>query len=213
MPIFKDHRGQFHKMNTALATLTATYAVIAAVAFSSPHWASSYPILAPLVAFTATSLGMFMLATSVVILTGLALYAISKNNEVSELKTPKLINYDGQTMLLLTRDVFEDIKENNKNNYNEFIENQYCIDHLNLNNKDYRITIDNKFNEEGNTLLFKVLQSEIKNSKNESFLKEKKSLEELNSSEKSTEKINTCLDGLSSIAPVQQEQRKVLGLL
>ncbi|MCM1001074.1 MAG: hypothetical protein KTV72_01915, partial [Wolbachia endosymbiont of Melophagus ovinus] len=114
MPIFKNHRGQFHKMNTALVALTSLYAIGAVVALSSPYWASSYPALAPLVAFAATPLGMFMLAAPAIILAGLALYAISKNNEISELKAPKLIVHNGQVMLQVTRDVFEEMKENNK---------------------------------------------------------------------------------------------------
>ena len=61
MPIFKNHCGQFHKMNTALVALTSLYVIGAAVALSLPYWASSCPVLAPLATFATTPLGIGVL--------------------------------------------------------------------------------------------------------------------------------------------------------
>lgn len=63
MLTFKNHRGQFHKTNTALVALTTLYVIGAAVALSSPYWVSSTCTLAPLAAFAATPLGIGVLAT------------------------------------------------------------------------------------------------------------------------------------------------------
>ncbi len=40
MLTFKNHRGQFHKTNTALVALTSLYVIGAAVALSAPYWVS-----------------------------------------------------------------------------------------------------------------------------------------------------------------------------
>ncbi|MCM1001737.1 hypothetical protein [Wolbachia pipientis] len=213
MLTFKNHRGQFHKMNTALVALTSLYVIGAAVALSSPYWAFSYPVLAPLVAFAATPLGMGILATVTVALIGLAVYAISKNNEVSESKAPKLVNYDGQVMLLVTRDVFEKIKENNKNKDKDgkVIEDQYYVD-FNLGGKDYRVIVGGQSTEElGNTLLFETYSLEVKGAddKYTQVKDESKKLEELGLNKDGAKEVNTYLGELSSVTPAQgQEQNK-----
>ncbi|MDG7053341.1 MAG: hypothetical protein LKM45_05720 [Wolbachia endosymbiont of Alcedoecus sp.] len=145
MPIFKNHLGQFHKMNTALVALTSLYAIGAVVALSSPYWASSYPALAPLVAFAATPLGIGILATVSVALIGLAVYAISKNNEVSEEKALKVT----QGGLLVRRDVYEEMKKNNqvKDDNGNAKPGQYYIV-FNLGDKNYRVIVGDEFADE-----------------------------------------------------------------
>ncbi|WP_246226436.1 hypothetical protein [Wolbachia endosymbiont of Madathamugadia hiepei] len=112
MLIFKNYRGQFHKMNTALAALTSLYVIGAAVALSSPY--------------ATTPLGIGVLTTVAITLIGLAWYTISKNNEISEEKAPKLVSRNGQVMLLVTRDMFEEMKKN-KNKEGQLIDNEYYI--------------------------------------------------------------------------------------
>ncbi len=77
MLTFKNHRGQFHKTNAALATFTALYVIGAAVALSAPYWVSSTSMLAPLAAFAATPLRMGVLAFVAAALTYLVLLVIS----------------------------------------------------------------------------------------------------------------------------------------
>lgn len=43
MLTFKNHRGQFHKTNTALVALTSLYVIGAAVALSAPYWCLQLP--------------------------------------------------------------------------------------------------------------------------------------------------------------------------
>ncbi|MGL9733060.1 MAG: hypothetical protein ACR5KW_03535 [Wolbachia sp.] len=205
MPIFKNHRGQFHKMNTAFVALTSLYVIGAAVALSSPYWVSSYPILTPLATFASTPLGMGILAFVAIALTSLAIRAISKNNEISEEKAPK-ITKDG---LLLRRDVYEEMKKNNqvKDDNGNTKSGLYYID-FNLRDKNYRIIIGDKFDEErGNTLLFKTYSLEMKStdSKYATVANKNKELEILGLKQSSDE-INTYLGKLSSVTSVVQEQ-------
>jgi len=204
MLTFKNHCGQFHKMNTALVALTSLYVIGAAVAFSSPYWASSYPALAPLAAFAATPLGMFMLAAPAIILVGLAWYAISKNNEISELKAPKLVKDGENVALLVTRDVFEEMK---KNNQVKDKQGQYYID-FSLNSKDYRVIVGDKFTEErGNTLLFKASSLEVKNDKGEYVLTNNKPSGELGLDKEGAKEVNTYLGELSVQATGQGQNK------
>ncbi|MGL9688610.1 MAG: hypothetical protein ACR5K6_02465 [Wolbachia sp.] len=205
MPIFKNHRGQFHKMNTALVVLTSLYVIGAAVALSSPYWASSCPVLAPLATFAATPLGMSILAFVAIALTGLAIRAISKNNEISEEKAPK-ITKDG---LLVRRDVYEEMKKNNqvKDDNGNAKSDQYYID-FNLGDKNYRVIIGDKLDEErGNTLLFKTYSLEMKGTdgKYAPVANKNKELEALGLKQSSDE-INTYLGKLSSVTPAVQGQ-------
>ncbi|MDG7056966.1 MAG: hypothetical protein LKM43_02350 [Wolbachia endosymbiont of Penenirmus auritus] len=168
MPIFTNHRGQRHVMNTALVALTSLYVIGAAVALSSPYWASSYPVLAPLVAFASTPLGIGVLIAVSAALIGLAVYAISKNNEISELRAPKIVIDDkGQLLLMLTRDVLKEVKENNqhKDEKGKEIQDQYCIYFTNSEGKGCRVIISNKMNplSMGNALCLPIHSLELKN--------------------------------------------------
>ncbi|MDR0288630.1 MAG: hypothetical protein LBH78_01030 [Rickettsiales bacterium] len=202
MPIFKNHRGQFHKMNTALVALTSLYVIGAAVALSSPYWASSCPMLAPLAAFAATPLGIGILTFVAIALTGLAIRAIIQNNEISELKAPKFFKDGEDVALLVTRDVFEEMK---KNNQVKDKQGQYYID-FSLNSKDYRVIVGDQFKEQGNTLLFTIDKDSLKvKDSNGDFTGEK--LETLGLKQKGDE-INTYLGELSSVTPAGQGQGK-----
>lgn len=139
MLTFKNHRGQFHKTNTALVALTSLYVIGAAVALSSPYWVSSTSMLAPLAAFAATPLGMSVLAFVAVALICLAVYAISKNNEISELKAWKIVSVsDTQSVLQITKGKLKYIEENNKNKDKDgnLIDDEYRIDFVNQKGKE-----------------------------------------------------------------------------
>ncbi|WP_264336687.1 MULTISPECIES: hypothetical protein [unclassified Wolbachia] len=122
MLIFKNHRGQLHKTNTALLVLTSLYVIGAAVALSSPYLMSSTYILAPLAAFAATPLGMSVLAFVTVALISLAIYSFMKNNEISELKAPRIVagSFQRYLMLQVTNKDLEFIEKNYKNENGEY---------------------------------------------------------------------------------------------
>lgn len=122
MLIFKNHRGQLHKTNTALLVLTSLYVIGAAVALSSPYLMSSTHILVPLAAFAATPLGMSVLAFVTVALISLAIYSFMKNNEISELKAPRIVAGSSQRYLMLqvTNKDLEFIEKNYKNENGEY---------------------------------------------------------------------------------------------
>ncbi|MDR2609613.1 MAG: hypothetical protein LBC06_03400 [Rickettsiales bacterium] len=205
MPIFKNHRGQFHKMNTALVALTSLYVIGAAVALSSPYWVSSCPVLAPLATFAATPLGMGILAFVAIALTSLAIRAIIKNNEISEEKAPKVT----RNGLLVRRDVYEEMKKNNqvKDDNGSAKLSQYYID-FNLGDKNYRVIIGDKLDEErGNTLLFKTYSLEVKGTDDKYALVANKNKElEALGLKQSSDEINTYLGKLSSVTPAGQGQ-------
>ncbi|MDG7055959.1 MAG: hypothetical protein LKM44_00470 [Wolbachia endosymbiont of Meromenopon meropis] len=214
MSVFKDHRGQRNMINTALVALASLYVAGAAVGLSSPYWASSYPVLAPLVAFASTPLGIAMLAAFTISLVGLAVYSVIKNNEISEKKTPKLVNRDGQVMLLVTRDVFENIKENNKNRDKDgkIVDGQYYVE-FNFGNKNYRVIIGNRFTEElGDALLFGIHSLKVKgeDGKYDQVKDENRRFEELGLKGSVADEVNTYLGELSSIqlsAPHEHQAR------
>ncbi|QOD38332.1 hypothetical protein [Candidatus Wolbachia massiliensis] len=206
MSTFKNHSGQFHKTNTALVALTSLYIVGAAVALSSPYWASSTPVLAPLAAFAATPLGMGILATVAVALIGLAVYAISRNNKISEEKVPK-ITKDG---LLITRDVFEEMKANNqvKDNQGNVKEGQYYID-FSLGDKSYRVIIGDKFTkEQGNTLLFNINSLIVKDGDKSTEIKDAdKILAELGLDKEGAKEVNPYLCSVVVEQPAQEQKK------
>lgn len=122
MLIFKNHRGQLHKTNTALLVLTSLYVIGAAVALSSPYLMSSTYILAPLAAFAAKPLGTSVLAFVTVALISLAIYSFMKNNEISELKAPRIVagSFQRYLMLQVTNKDLEFIEKNYKNENGEY---------------------------------------------------------------------------------------------
>lgn len=171
MLTFKNHCGQFHKTNTALVALTALYVIGAAVALSSPYWVSSTSMLAPLAAFAATPLGIGILAIVAVALVSSAMYAISKNNEISELKAPKIVVHNDrknskETALLVTEDILMEMARNNqvKDEEGKVEKGKHYIA-FSLEGKNYRIIVDiNQLtNMLGNTLLFKISSLKEKN--------------------------------------------------
>ncbi|MDE5056264.1 hypothetical protein OZD68_01425 [Wolbachia endosymbiont of Drosophila bicornuta] len=107
---------------------------------------------------------MGVLAFVAAALTYLAIYAISKNNEISELKALKVIK-DG---LLVTKDAFREIARNNqvKDEEGKVEKDKYYID-FSLEGKNYRIIVDiNQLTSIlGNTLLFKIGSLKEKNDK------------------------------------------------
>lgn len=168
---FKNHRGQSHKTNTALVALTSLYVIGAAVALSAPYWVSSTSMLAPLAAFAATPLGIGVLAFVAIALTSLAISAIIKNNEISELKAPKIVvNNDRknskETALLVTEDILMEMARNNqvKDEEGKVEKDKYYID-FSLEGKNYRIIVSMSqlINKLGNTLLFEINSLKEKN--------------------------------------------------
>ncbi|WP_250296650.1 hypothetical protein [Wolbachia endosymbiont of Oedothorax gibbosus] len=207
MRIFTNHRGQFHKTNTALVALTSLYVIGAAVALSSPYWVSSTCMLAPLAAFAATPLGIGILATVAVALVGLAVYAISRNNKISELNAPKIVVKDDKVMLQVTKEVYEDIKANNKNKDKDGknVEGEYRIN-FSLDGKDYYVTgeIGDGKAVFADTVFLNINSLAKKNDKGEyvSISDEVKRLEELGLNKEENKGVNTYLGSL--IAEVEQ---------
>ncbi|MDX5462446.1 MAG: hypothetical protein O7157_02670 [Wolbachia endosymbiont of Tetragnatha montana] len=202
MLTFKNHCGQFHKTNTALVALTSLYVIGAAVALSSPYWVSSTCMLAPLAAFAATPLGIGVLAFVAVALIGLAIYTISRNNKISELNAPKIINSpDDDVALQVTKEVYEDIKANNKNKDKDGknVEGEYRIN-FSLDSKDYYVTgeIGDGKAVFVDTVFLNINSLAKKNDKGEyvSISDEVKRLEELGLNKKENKGVNTYLGSL-----------------
>lgn len=107
----KNHR---YKTNTALAALTSLCVIGAVAALSAPYWVSSISILAPF--------RMSVLATVTVTLIGSATYSIMKNNEISELKAPRIVigSYQRYLMLQVTDKELKFIEKNYKNENGEY---------------------------------------------------------------------------------------------
>ncbi|WP_265035531.1 MULTISPECIES: hypothetical protein [unclassified Wolbachia] len=164
MLTFKNHRGQFHKTNTALVALTSLYVIGAAVALSSPYWVSSTSMLAPLAAFAATPLGIGVLAFVSIALIYSAMSAIIKNNEISELKTWKIVSMsDTQSVLQITKGELKYIEENNKNKDEDgnLIDDEYRIDFVNQKGKEGYIIVT-KTQEAINDMVLDIMLLPIK---------------------------------------------------
>ncbi|MFT4327185.1 MAG: hypothetical protein AB3P07_05605 [Wolbachia pipientis] len=108
------------KTNIVLTVLTSLCVIAAATALSAPYWVSSTSILEPL----ETS----VLATVTVALIGSATYSIMKNNEISELKAPRIVagSFQRYLMLQVTNKDLEFIEKNYKNE-----NGKYTIDFTN----------------------------------------------------------------------------------
>ncbi|WP_250294758.1 hypothetical protein [Wolbachia endosymbiont of Oedothorax gibbosus] len=210
MLTFKNYRGQFHKKNTALVALTSLYVIGAAVALSSPYWVSSTCTLAPLAAFAATPLGIGVLAFVAVALTSLAIYAISKNNEISEVKSPKIAkDKDGDIILQVTKEVHEEIKKNNqvKDDTGKAKGGKYYIA-FSLENNNYRIIVgDNPKETIGNTLIFNIDSLEEKN-KEGKFEKVGKAQLNTPLDKEGAKEVNTYLGSLIVEQVASQQQGK-----
>ncbi|WP_265014603.1 hypothetical protein [Wolbachia endosymbiont (group B) of Camptogramma bilineatum] len=166
MSIFKTH---CHKTNIAIVALTSLYVIGTAVALSTPYWVSSTSILAPIAVFAATPLGISVLAFAAVALASLAIYSIIKNNEISELKAPRIVIGSSQRypMLQVTDKDYRFIEENYKNKNGEYI-----IDFTNLKGEVFQAESNGqiKYNNNsdpillGNTKLLAVCKLYKKNS-------------------------------------------------
>ncbi|WP_353283212.1 hypothetical protein [Wolbachia endosymbiont (group A) of Pogonocherus hispidulus] len=213
MLTFKNHRGQFHKTNTALVALTSLYVIGAAVALSAPYWVSSTSMLAPLAAFAATPLGIGVLAFVAVALVSLAIYSINKNNEISELKAPNIVTSSNKIMLQLTKEMHEDIKANNqnKNEKGEVIKDEYRIN-FSLEGKDYYVTgkIGDSEMEFYNIVFLDIDSLAMKNDKGEFKLiaDQSKKLKELGLNKEENKGVNTYLGSLIVEQVASEEKAK-----
>ncbi|GFT22510.1 uncharacterized protein NPIL_455771 [Nephila pilipes] len=154
---FKNHRGQSHKTNIAFVALAALCAIGAIVALSAPFWRSS-------TAAFATTPETFILAGTNITLAYLAIYTISRNNKISELKAPKVFSECGEAKLLVTKEVYEEMKKDNQVKDNAE-EDKWYID-FSLKGENYRITVDGQSDNDetvGNSLLLIINSLEVKN--------------------------------------------------
>ncbi|MDF0607372.1 hypothetical protein HSX44_00385 [Wolbachia endosymbiont of Onchocerca gibsoni] len=210
MSIFRNHRGQLRKMNVALVALTSLYVVGATAAFSAPHWVSSTSALTPLAAFAATPLGIGILATVAVALVGLAMYAISKNNKISELEAMKFVVDSGNVKLQVTKKEFEYIKRNNKNRDKDgrIVEGEYRIDFANSEGKEcYVIVTSEKSQEMGNTLLLNISSLNMKSNEGK-YVAQTDMSKTLGLDRAGAKEFNTYLNSVIVGQTVDQEQAK-----
>ncbi len=210
MSIFRNHRGQLRKMNVALVALTSLYVVGATAAFSAPHWVSSTSALTPLAAFAATPLGIGILATVAVALVGLAMYAISKNNKISELEAMKFVVDSGNVKLQVTKKEFEYIKRNNKNRDKDgrIVEGEYRIDFANSEGKEcYVIVTSEKSQEMGNTLLLNIRSLNMKSNEGK-YVAQTDMSKTLGLDRAGAKEFNTYLNSVIIGQTVDQEQAK-----
>ncbi len=210
MSIFRNHRGQLRKMNVALVALTSLYVIGATAAFSAPHWVSSTSALTPLAAFAATPLGIGILATVAVALVGLAMYAISKNNKISELEAMKFVVDSGNVKLQMTKKEFEYIKRNNKNRDKDgrIVEGEYRIDFANSEGKEcYVIVTSEKSHEMGNTLLLNISSLNMKNNEGK-YVAQTDMSKALGLDRVGAKEFNTYLNSVIVGQTVGQEQTK-----
>ncbi|QKX02040.1 hypothetical protein [Wolbachia endosymbiont of Dirofilaria (Dirofilaria) immitis] len=210
MSIFRNHRGQLRKMNAALVALTSLYVIGAAAAFSAPHWVSSTSALTPLAAFAATPLGIGILVTVAVVLIGLVVYAISKNNKISELEAMKFIVDSGNVKLQVTRKEFEYIKKNNKNKDKDgkVAEGEYRIDFANSEGKEcYVIVTSEKSQEVGNTLLLDISSLSMKSDEGK-YVAQTEMSKILGLDKAGAKEFNTYLNSVIVGQAVEQEQTK-----
>ncbi|WP_264718675.1 hypothetical protein [Wolbachia endosymbiont (group A) of Lasioglossum morio] len=173
---------------------------------STPLWR---PSTCKLAAFAATPLGMGVLAFVAAALTYLAIYAISKNNEISELKALKVIK-DG---LLVTKDAFREIARNNqvKDEEGKVEKDKHYID-FSLEGKNYRIIvdIDQLTKTLGNTLLFKIDSLKEKNDEGKfEAVNETKWSKTLGLDKDGAKEVNTYLGQLISVEQVASQQQTV----
>lgn len=168
-------------------------------------------MLAPLAAFAATPLGMSVLAFVAVALIYSAISAIIKNNEISELKAPKVVEKDGKVMLQVTKEVYEEIKANNQNKDKDgkTVEGEYRIN-FSLEGKDYYVTgkIGDGKAEFGDTVFLDINSLAVKNDKGEfePIADQSKKLEELGLNKEENKGVNTYLGSLIVEQVASQQQ-------
>ncbi|MFP3033679.1 MAG: hypothetical protein ACEY3M_22130 [Wolbachia sp.] len=194
---FKNHRGQSHKTNIAFVALAALCAVGAIVALSAPLWRPS------------TTPEAFILAGVNIMLAYLAIYTISRNNKISELKAPKVLSECGEAKLLVTKEVYEEMKKDNqvKDNVEE---GKYYID-FSLEGKNYRIIVDELDSDEtiGNSLLLITNSLEVKNKEGKFEAVDKEEWDEtLGLNKDGAKEVNTYLGSLIVEQVASQQQGK-----
>lgn len=102
------------KTNIVLIVLTSLCVIGAATTLSAPCWMSSASMIGPI--------GTNLLATVTIALIVSITYSIMKNNEISELKAPRIVtgSYQRYLMLQVTDKDLEFIEENYKNENGEY---------------------------------------------------------------------------------------------
>ncbi|WP_353273888.1 hypothetical protein [Wolbachia endosymbiont (group A) of Ennomos erosarius] len=194
---FKNHRVQSHKTNIAFVALAALCAVGAIVALSAPLWRPS------------TTPEAFILAGVNIMLAYLAIYTISRNNKISELKAPKVLSECGEAKLLVTKEVYEEMKKDNqvKDNVEE---GKYYID-FSLEGKNYRIIVDELDSDEtiGNSFLLITNSLEVKNKEGKFEAVDKEEWDEtLGLNKDGAKEVNTYLGSLIVEQVASQQQGK-----
>ncbi|WP_395463606.1 hypothetical protein [Wolbachia endosymbiont of Cantharis cryptica] len=108
---------------------------------------------------------MGILAAVAVALIGLAIYAINKNNEISELKAPKIVIKDSKAMLQVTEKEREYIEANNQNKDKEgnAVVGEYRIDFTNSEGKKYYVIVTSeKSTKQGDVVFLSIKSQEMK---------------------------------------------------
>lgn len=120
-------KSYLQKTNIVLIVLTSLCVISAATALSVPCWTSSASMIGPI--------GMNLLATVTVALIASVTYSIMKNNEISELKAPRIVtgSYQRYLILQVINEDLEFIEENYKNE-----NGGYTIDFTNSKGKIFK---------------------------------------------------------------------------
>lgn len=107
-------KNHLQKTNIVLIVLTSLCVIGAATTLSAPCWISSASMIGPI--------GTNLLATVTIALIVSITYSIMKNNEISELKAPRIVtgSYQRYLMLQVTDKDLEFIEENYKNENGEY---------------------------------------------------------------------------------------------
>ncbi|MFP3022984.1 MAG: hypothetical protein ACEY3K_08780 [Wolbachia sp.] len=107
-------KNYLQKTNIVLIVLTSLCVIGAATTLSVPCWMSSASMIGPI--------GINLLATVTVALIASVTYSIIKNNEISELKAPRIVtgNYQRYLILQVTNEDLEFIENNYKNENGEY---------------------------------------------------------------------------------------------
>ncbi|APR98107.1 type IV pilus modification PilV family protein [Wolbachia endosymbiont of Folsomia candida] len=117
MSTYVNHRGEYRGTNIGLtfgatiSTLSTLAAIGAGIAiFMKPALLLSIGLTLP-----ATLVALGILAISLAAVALLAIYSIRKNNQISEMKGPKIVVCKSHDVLVVTREDYKFIEENLKN--------------------------------------------------------------------------------------------------
>lgn len=137
----------------------------------------------------------------------LAIYTISRNNKISELKAPKIV-VNGEAKLLVTKEVYEEMKKDNQVKDNAE-EDKWYID-FSLKGENYRIAVDGQFDNDetiGNTLLLSINSLEVKNKEGKFEAIEEEWDKTLGLDKDGAKEVNTYLGQLISVEQVASQQQ------